>query len=72
MVQIVEIGNGFVTFQLRGLEFRGTYCHQREMEAINEDWTDSNGTCCCCSLGRIPGLISVKTINFTKFLKINI
>jgi hypothetical protein len=29
MVQLVEIGNGFVTFQLRGLEFRGTYCHQR-------------------------------------------
>ena len=24
LVHIIEIGNGFVTFQLRGLEFRGT------------------------------------------------
>ncbi|KAK6015681.1 pecanex protein, partial [Ostertagia ostertagi] len=30
LVHIIEVGNGFVTFQLRGLEFRGTYCHQRE------------------------------------------
>jgi hypothetical protein len=59
MVQLVEIGNGFVTFQLRGLEFRGTYCHQREMEAISEDWADTAGACCCCVLGRLPGMISV-------------
>uniref|UniRef100_A0A914HZD5 Pecanex-like protein n=1 Tax=Globodera rostochiensis TaxID=31243 RepID=A0A914HZD5_GLORO len=44
MVQLVECGNGFVTFQLRGLEFRGTYCHQREMEAISEDWADNNAS----------------------------
>lgn len=31
MVHIIEVGNGFVTFQVRGLEFRGTYCHQREV-----------------------------------------
>ncbi|EPB67076.1 hypothetical protein ANCCEY_13837 [Ancylostoma ceylanicum] len=31
LVHIIEVGNGFVTFQLRGLEFRGTYCHQREV-----------------------------------------
>lgn len=29
LVHVIEIGNGFVTFQLRGLEFRGTYCQQR-------------------------------------------
>uniref|UniRef100_A0A915DUD8 Pecanex-like protein n=1 Tax=Ditylenchus dipsaci TaxID=166011 RepID=A0A915DUD8_9BILA len=40
LVHIIEVGNGFVTFQMRGLEFRGTYCHQREVEAISEDWTD--------------------------------
>jgi hypothetical protein len=28
------------------------------MEAISEDWADANGACCCCSLGRLPGLIS--------------
>ncbi|KAK6021150.1 hypothetical protein OSTOST_13188, partial [Ostertagia ostertagi] len=39
LVHIIEVGNGFVTFQLRGLEFRGTYCHQREVEAISDDQT---------------------------------
>jgi hypothetical protein len=57
MIHVIEIGNGFVTFQVRGLEFRGTYCHQREAEAITEDWTDGGG-CCCCSLGPLPGLLS--------------
>jgi hypothetical protein len=28
---------------MRGLEFRGTYCHQREAEAISEDWADNGG-----------------------------
>ena len=36
LVHIVELGNGLVTFQVRGLEFRGTYCQQREVEAISE------------------------------------
>jgi len=31
LVHIVQLGNGLVTFQLRGLEFRGTYCQQREV-----------------------------------------
>lgn len=34
LVHIIEVGNGFVTFQLRGLEFRGTYCHQREVNFV--------------------------------------
>ncbi|KRY53192.1 Pecanex-like protein 1 [Trichinella britovi] len=37
LIHVVEIGNGFVSFQLRGLEFRGTYCQQREVEAITEE-----------------------------------
>ncbi|CAF4380067.1 unnamed protein product, partial [Adineta steineri] len=37
MIHLIEIGNGFITFQLRGLEFKGTYCEQREVEAITED-----------------------------------
>ncbi|KAI6196811.1 Pecanex-like protein [Aphelenchoides besseyi] len=62
LVHIIEVGNGFVTFQLRGLEFRGTYCHQREAEAIGEDQhtADTNG-CCCCSFGVIPGFLSYNT-----------
>ncbi|VDO31459.1 unnamed protein product, partial [Brugia timori] len=60
LVHIIEVGNGFVTFQLRGLEFRGTYCHQREVEAISEDVGEGVG-CCCCSLGSLPGMLSLNT-----------
>lgn len=60
LVHIIEVGNGFVTFQLRGLEFRGTYCHQREVEAITEDIRDGSGFC-CCSPGSLPGFLSFNT-----------
>lgn len=57
LVHIIEYGNGFVTFQLRGLEFRGTYCHQREVEAITESVAGDDG-CCCCEPGHIPCILS--------------
>uniref|UniRef100_A0A158P6Q6 Pecanex-like protein n=1 Tax=Angiostrongylus cantonensis TaxID=6313 RepID=A0A158P6Q6_ANGCA len=60
LVHIIEVGNGFVTFQLRGLEFRGTYCHQREVEAISDDQSQGTG-CCCCAPGSLPGLLSLNT-----------
>ncbi|XP_075718716.1 pecanex-like protein 2 isoform X2 [Rhinoderma darwinii] len=56
-VHLVETGNGFVTFQLRGLEFKGTYCHQREVEAITEGDEDNTG-CCCFQIGHLPHVIS--------------
>uniref|UniRef100_A0A8C2STF5 Pecanex-like protein n=1 Tax=Coturnix japonica TaxID=93934 RepID=A0A8C2STF5_COTJA len=56
-VHLIEIGNGLVTFQLRGLEFRGTYCQQREVEAITEGDEDDEG-CCCCKPGHLPHLLS--------------
>ncbi|XP_045153932.1 pecanex-like protein 2 isoform X3 [Echinops telfairi] len=56
-VHLIEIGNGLVTFQLRGLEFRGTYCQQREVEAIMEGDEDDGG-CCCCQPGHLPHLLS--------------
>ncbi|MBZ3881663.1 Pecanex-like protein 2 [Sciurus carolinensis] len=56
-VHLIEIGNGLVTFQLRGLEFRGTYCQQREVEAIMEGDEDERG-CCCCKPGHLPHLLS--------------
>uniref|UniRef100_A0A4W3HH45 Pecanex-like protein n=1 Tax=Callorhinchus milii TaxID=7868 RepID=A0A4W3HH45_CALMI len=57
LVQLIEVGNGLVTFQLRGLEFRGTYCQQREVEAITEGVEDDEG-CCCCEAGHFPHMLS--------------
>ncbi|XP_022083039.1 pecanex-like protein 1 isoform X2 [Acanthaster planci] len=57
LVHVVEVGNGLVTFQLRGLEFRGTYCQQREVEAITEGVDDDDG-CCCCYPGHLPHFLS--------------
>ncbi|CAG9536856.1 unnamed protein product [Cercopithifilaria johnstoni] len=67
LVHIIEVGNGFVTFQLRGLEFRGTYCHQREVEAISEDVGESMG-CCCCSLRSLPCMLSLNTAWILRWL----
>uniref|UniRef100_A0A183BQW6 Pecanex-like protein n=1 Tax=Globodera pallida TaxID=36090 RepID=A0A183BQW6_GLOPA len=64
MVQLIECGNGFVTFQLRGLEFRGTYCHQREMEAISEDWAENNASFCCCSRWTSSPFLSVTVAKY--------
>ncbi|KAJ7307491.1 hypothetical protein JRQ81_009512 [Phrynocephalus forsythii] len=57
LVHLIEIGNGLVTFQLRGLEFRGTYCQQREVEAITEGVEEDEG-CCCCDPGHLPCMLS--------------
>jgi hypothetical protein len=35
-VHFIEVGNGVITFQLRGLEFKGTICQEREQEALLE------------------------------------
>uniref|UniRef100_A0A8C4ZHS8 Pecanex-like protein n=1 Tax=Gadus morhua TaxID=8049 RepID=A0A8C4ZHS8_GADMO len=57
LVHLVELGNGLVAFQLRGLEFRGTYCQQREVEAITEGVEEDEG-CCCCEPGHLPHVLS--------------
>ena len=67
LVHIIEVGNGFVTFQVRGLEFRGTYCHQREVEAISEDMNDGGGFC-CCTVGSAPGLLSINNMFALRWL----
>ncbi|XP_020296793.1 pecanex-like protein 3 isoform X2 [Pseudomyrmex gracilis] len=58
LVHVVQLGNGLVTFQLRGLEFRGTYCQQREVEAISEGIEEDND-CCCCEMGHLSNVLSV-------------
>ena len=35
----------------------GTYCHQREVEAITEPISEEEG-CLCCSCCKIPGILS--------------
>ena len=35
----------------------GTYCHQREVEAITESISDDEG-CCCAQPGHLPGILS--------------
>lgn len=57
LVHIIELGNGLCTFQLRGLEFRGTYCQQQEVEAITEGVTQDDGFC-CCKPGHLPHFLS--------------
>lgn len=56
LVHLVELGNGVVTFQVRGLEFRGTYCQQREVEAISEG-VEEDDSCCCCEPGHLPNML---------------
>ncbi|XP_048259849.1 pecanex-like protein 1 isoform X1 [Haliotis rufescens] len=58
LVHIIETGNGLVTFQLRGLEFRGTYCQQREVEAITEGVEENEGFC-CFEPGHLPHFLSL-------------
>lgn len=58
LVHIIELANGLVTFQVRGLEFRGTYCQQREVEALSEGVSEDDG-CCCCEPGHLPRMLSL-------------
>ena len=58
LVHVIEMANGLVTFQVRGLEFRGTYCQQREVEAISEGVEEDLG-CCCCEPGHFPHMLSI-------------
>lgn len=52
---------------MRGLEFRGTYCQQREVEAITEDVEDNDG-CCCCDPGHLPRMLSANAMFSTRWL----
>ncbi|KAJ6245264.1 protein pecanex [Anaeramoeba flamelloides] len=44
LLHISSLGNGFCCYQLRGLEFRGTYCQEREIEEVKAtaDNSDEN------------------------------
>lgn len=56
MLHVVELGGGYLRFQIRGLEFVGTYCHTREIEALEEDQGGNrNLGCCALRSGCWPG-----------------
>lgn len=42
-VHIIDIGNGYCTFQLRGLEFSGTFCQMVELECLEQTTLDLEG-----------------------------
>ncbi|KAK4469702.1 hypothetical protein MN116_007227 [Schistosoma mekongi] len=60
LIHIIEVGNGFVTYQLRGLEFIGTLCHVSESDALRSDPHKSTRFCCCHSK-TIHGMLSFNT-----------
>eukprot|EP01105_Mastigella_eilhardi_P001802 TRINITY_DN1217_c0_g1_i5.p1 TRINITY_DN1217_c0_g1~~TRINITY_DN1217_c0_g1_i5.p1 ORF type:complete len:898 (+),score=189.30 TRINITY_DN1217_c0_g1_i5:1201-3894(+) len=52
-IHIIHLGNGHVTFQIRGLEFKGTICQERELAAVNAgDFVTD--TFCCLRQPRFP------------------
>nr|CDS30505.2 pecanex protein 1 [Hymenolepis microstoma] len=53
LLHIIEVGNGLVTFQMRGLEFVGTYCHEQESNGLSEPQLGDRD-CCCCTLHHLP------------------
>ncbi|VDM18791.1 unnamed protein product [Hydatigera taeniaeformis] len=56
LLHIIEIGNGLVTFQIRGLEFAGTYCHEQESNGLSEPQLGDRDFC-CCTLRRLPAAL---------------
>jgi hypothetical protein len=50
-VHIIEKGDGYLAFQIRGLEFTGTFCQSRELEALDRDPSLETGCCCAASTG---------------------
>ncbi|KAJ3432424.1 protein pecanex [Anaeramoeba flamelloides] len=42
LLHISSLGNGFCCYQLRGLEFRGTYCQEREIEEVKSTAENSD------------------------------
>ena len=45
----------------------GTYCQQREVEAISESIADNNGFC-CTELGHLPGVLSCNMMVCTRWM----
>ena len=62
VVHVVQLGANHVTFQVRGLEFKGTYCQERELEAITQDAHVDDGTNCLRYGHVISWLLSLRAV----------
>jgi len=69
------MGNGFCTFQVRGMEFKGTYCQEREIEAIMKYSTPEDlehRYCGCCRNDLdILSITDILTFRWTSWEVIN-
>jgi hypothetical protein len=61
IIHIVSIGNGYTTYQLRGLELQGTLCQEHELAAVQRSDFALNKNCCCPKpLCRMPQFLSFR------------
>ncbi|KAH3765846.1 Pecanex protein (C-terminus) [Pelomyxa schiedti] len=61
LVHIISIGNGYTTFQLRGLELKGPICQERELTALNKgEYSTDDWFCCTKPRGPFPKLLTMK------------
>eukprot|EP00041_Stephanoeca_diplocostata_P005881 m.70421 g.70421 ORF g.70421 m.70421 type:complete len:2703 (-) comp16051_c0_seq12:2557-10665(-) len=68
-LHIIDRGSGYVSFQIRGLEFAGTFCQAREIEALDvDDETETGDTrifsswsWCASTSGPLRNVLPLKT-----------
>lgn len=58
----------YFTCGIMSVFFSGTYCQQREVEAITEGAEDDEGCCCCCEPGHLPHMLSFNATFIQRWL----
>ena len=61
LLHIVAVGNGFTSFQLRGLELQGTLCQEQELASVHRSAVSLGQNCCFRRpLFKLPPLLSFR------------
>ena len=61
LLHIIAVGNGFTSFQLRGLELQGTLCQEQELASVHRSAVSLGQNCCFRrSLFKLPPLLSFR------------
>eukprot|EP00727_Mastigamoeba_balamuthi_P001880 m51a1_g1169 hypothetical protein (1249) ;mRNA; f:366881-373551 len=61
MLSIVSMGNGFTTFQMRGLELQGTFCQEQELAAVHRNAYNLDRNCVCPrSIMNLPACLTLR------------